>query len=63
MRCSKMTKSMFCKADIEVLRCWRVHHPNPHLQVCMAALYLRSQGVANRDSPRLCGIPKASFHR
>jgi len=49
-----MTKSMFCKADIEVLRWWRVHHPNPHLQVCMAALYLRSQGVANRDSPRLC---------
>jgi len=36
---------------------------HPHLQVCMEVLYLRSQGVANRDIPRLCGIPKASFHR
>jgi transposase len=29
----------------------------------MEALYLRSQGVANRDIVRLCGISKASFHR
>jgi hypothetical protein len=58
-----MAKGMFCKADIEVLRCWRVHHPNPYLQVRMEALHLRNQGIANRDISRLCGIPKASFHR
>ena len=29
----------------------------------MEALYLRSQGVATGDIPRLWGISKASFHR
>jgi transposase len=29
----------------------------------MEALYLRSQRVAAREIPRLCGISKASFHR
>jgi transposase len=29
----------------------------------MEALYLRRQGVANRDIVRLCGVSKASFHR
>jgi transposase len=29
----------------------------------MEALYLRSQGVANAEILRLCGISKASFHR
>ena len=28
-----------------------------------AALYLRSQGVANAEILRLCGMSKASFHR
>jgi transposase len=29
----------------------------------MEALYLRSQGIANRESLRLCGLSKASFPR
>ena len=29
----------------------------------MEALYLRSQGVANAEILRLCGMSKASFHR
>jgi transposase len=31
--------------------------------VRLEALYLRSQGVANAEIQRLCGISKASFHR
>lgn len=53
-----------CSAeDIAALRHWRFHHPDPRIQVRMEALYLRSQGVANADIVRLCGISKASFHR
>ncbi len=58
-----MIKITFSEADIEALRYWRFHHPDPRVQVRMEALYLRSQRVANRDIPRLCGISKASFHR
>jgi hypothetical protein len=58
-----MLKSTFQEADIEALRYWRCHHPELRVQVRMEALYLRSQGVANRDIPRLCGISNASFHR
>ena len=53
----------FSDADLAALRYWRFHHPDPRVQVRMEALYLRSQGVANRDIPRLCGISNASFHR
>jgi transposase len=63
IRCLKMIKITFHEADIEALRYWRYHHPKPRIQVRMEALYLRSQGVANRDIPRLCGVSKASFHR
>lgn len=58
-----MIKINFSGADIAVLQYWRFHHPDPRVQVRMEALYLRSQGVANRDIPPLCGISKASFHR
>jgi transposase len=50
-------------ADLAALQSWRFHHPDPRVQVRMEALYLRSQGVVNRDIPRWCGISKASFHR
>jgi transposase len=53
----------FSAADLSALQYWRFHHPDQRVQVRMEALYLRSQGVANRDIPRLCGISKASFHR
>jgi len=58
-----MFKMTFSGSDISALRHWRFQHPDPQVQVRMEALYLRSQGVANRDIPRLCGISKASFHR
>ena len=58
-----MIQITFREADIEALRYWRFHHPEPRIQVRLEALYLRRQRVANRDIPRLCGISKASFHR
>jgi transposase len=58
-----MIKIIFNEADITALRHWRFQHPDPRVQVRMEALYLRSQGVANADILRLCGISKASFHR
>jgi transposase len=51
------------ETDIEALRYWRFHHPDPRIQVRMEAIYLRSQRVAKRDIPRLGGLSKASFHR
>jgi transposase len=58
-----MIKITFRETDIEALRYWRFHHPDPRIQVRMEALYLRSQQVAKGDILRLCGISKASFHR
>jgi len=58
-----MIKITFSEEDIEALRHWRFHHPDPRVQVRMEAIYLRSQEVANGAILRLCGISKASFHR
>ena len=58
-----MLKIPFSEEDIEALRYWRFQHPDPRVQVRLEALYLRSQGVANGEILRLCGISKASFHR
>ena len=58
-----MINITFRETDMEALRYWRFHHPDPRIQVRMEAIYLRSQRVANGDIPRLCGISKASFHR
>jgi transposase len=58
-----MIKIPFSEADIEALRYWRFHYPDPRVQVRLEALYLRSQGIANCEILRLCGISKASFHR
>jgi transposase len=58
-----MLKIPFSEANIKALRYWRFPHPDPRVQVGMEALYLRSQGVANGEILRLCGISKASFHR
>jgi transposase len=58
-----MLKIPFSDADIEALRYWRFHHPDPRIQVRLEALYLRSQGVATGEILRLCGISKASFQR
>jgi transposase len=58
-----MIKITFSEADIGALRYWRFHHPDPRIHVRMEALYWRSQRVAARDIPRLCGISTASCHR
>ena len=58
-----MIKINFSAADVDALRYWRFQHPDPRVQVRLEALYLRSQGMANRDILRLCGLSKASFHR
>jgi transposase len=51
------------ETDIEALRYWRFHPPDPRLQVRLEAIYWRRQRVANRDIPRRCGISTASFQR
>jgi hypothetical protein len=58
-----MIKIAFREADLEALRYWRFQHPDPRVQVRLEALYLRSQGSANGEIQRLCGISTASFHR
>ena len=58
-----MIKIIFNEDDISALRYWRFQHPDPRVQVRMEALYVRSQGVANAEILRLCGISKASFQR
>jgi Homeodomain-like domain len=58
-----MIKITLTEAEIAALRQWRFHPPDPRIQIRMEALYLRSQGVTNRDILRLCGISTASFHR
>ena len=55
-----MIKIVFNEEAITALRYWRFQHPDPRVQVRMEALYLRSQGVANAEILRLCGISKAS---
>jgi hypothetical protein len=63
IRCPKMIHLTCRETDIEALRYWRFHPPDPRIHVRMEALYWRSQRVAKRDIPRLCGMSKARFHR
>jgi transposase len=58
-----MIKIVFNEEAITAWRYWRVQHPDPRVHVRMAALDLRSQGVANAEILRLCGISTASCHR
>jgi transposase len=58
-----MIKINCSAADVEALRYWRFQPPDPRVQGRMEALYWRSQRLANRDSLRLWGLSKASFHR
>ena len=58
-----MLRITFSEADLDAWRYWRVQHPDRRIQRRMEALYVRSQGVANGDSLRLCRLSKASFHR
>lgn len=58
-----MIKIVFNEEAITALRYGRFQHPDPRVQVRMEALYLRSQGIANAESLRVCGISKARFQR
>jgi hypothetical protein len=58
-----MINIIFNEEDISALRHWRFQHPDPRVQVRMEALYWRSQGVANTEILRRCGISNASFQR
>ena len=57
-----MLKSNLSAADVDALRYWRFQPPDPRVQVRLAALYWRSQGMAHGDILRRCGLSKASFH-
>ena len=50
-------------AAIKAWRHGRVQHPAPRIQGRLEALYVRSQRVAARAIPRLCGLSQASVHR
>jgi transposase len=58
-----MIKIVFNEDDSRALRYGRFQHPDPRVQVRREALYFRSQGVANAEILRRCGLSKASFHR
>ncbi len=53
----------FSTAEREALPYGRFHHPPPRVQLKMAALYLKSQGVSAADGCRLCGISKPTWYR
>jgi len=44
------------ESDIEQLRYERYHHPHPHVQRQMEALFLKSQGFGHKDIAELTGI-------
>lgn len=58
-----MLKIEFTTAEIEALRHWRFHHPQPQVQRKLEALYLRSQGVAPEKIIHLCAISRSTFYR
>jgi hypothetical protein len=58
-----MRKLGFGEDEIEAVRYWRLHHPDPRVQVRLEALDLRSQGVTNSEIVRRWGSSTASFPR
>ena len=51
-----MIRLEFSESDITALDYERYHHPHPHVQRKMEALYLKSQGLSHQDIRRLCRI-------
>ena len=51
-----MIKLEFTEAEQQMLNYERYHHPHPRVQRKMAALWLKSQGVAHGEISRLTGI-------
>lgn len=52
----KMIKIEFTEAEKEALNYERYHHPHPRVQKKMEALWLKSQGISQKDICRLTGI-------
>jgi hypothetical protein len=55
-----MLKLEFSPQDIEALCYWRFHHPHPHVQLKMEAVYWRGQKLENKRIQQIGGISKAS---
>ena len=51
-----MIRLEFSASDITALEYERYHHPHPHGQRKMEALYLKSQGLSHQEIRRLCRI-------
>jgi len=51
-----MIRLEFSESDISALAYERYHHPHPHVQRKMEALYLKSQGLSHQEIRRLCQI-------
>lgn len=51
-----MIRLAFSESDITALDYERYHHPHPHVQRKMEALYLKSQGLSHQEIRRLCRI-------
>ncbi|MBW4458425.1 MAG: helix-turn-helix domain-containing protein [Nostoc indistinguendum CM1-VF10] len=60
-----MLRIDFTQEDIDKLHYERYHHPHPHphplVQKKMEALYLKIQGIRNKDICSLCKISKATL--
>src|SRR5882672_3692994 len=56
--------TLACSTEaVAALRSWRFHHPHPLVQLKMAGVLLRSQGVPNEQMHHICGISKATLSR
>jgi transposase len=51
-----MIRLEFSESDISALEYERYHHPHPHVQRKIEALYLKSQGLSHQEIRRLCRI-------
>ncbi len=51
-----MIEINFTEEDIKALNYERYHHPHPHVQRKVEALWLKSQGIKHKDICRLTKI-------
>jgi transposase len=53
---NRMLQLEFSEADKQALHYERYHHPHPHVQQQMEALWLKSQGLPHHQIAQLCDI-------
>jgi len=58
-----MIRIAFPDADLEALNYERYHHPHPHVQRKMEALWLKSQGLPHHEICRLTAISPDTLRR